>query len=126
MAGVAAMYVMGAVLAVKADRENDYLEMAKWMNALFLEHGALEIAENWEDDVPDGEQTDFRRAVAAEKDEKIVFSWITWPDKATHDAAHAKIMADERMNDIPADMPFDGKRMIYGGFRTIYHASKGD
>ena len=118
------MYVMGAVLGVKADREDEYLELSRWMNAMFLEYGAIEIAENWEVDVADGEQTDFRRAVAAEPDEKIVFSWITWPDKETHDAAHERMMQDERMQKMPEDMPFEGKRMIFGGFRNIYHGKK--
>ena len=118
------MYVTGAVLGVKADRQADYLEMARWMNEMFIEYSALEVTENWEVDVADGEQTDFRRAVAAAKDEKIVFSWITWPDKETHDAAHEKMMQDERMQNMPEDMPFDGKRMIFGGFETIYHGRK--
>ena len=118
------MYVMGAVLGVKADRRDDYLEMARWINAMFLEYGALEVTENWEVDVADGEHTDFRRAVAAEPDEKIVFSWIVWPDKETHDAAHEKMMQDERMQEMPEDMPFDGKRMIFGGFEQIYRGAK--
>ena len=114
------MYVMGAVLAVPAENKDKYLEMATWMGDMFREFGALEVFENWEDDVKDGQQTDFRRAVAAKDGEKIVFSWIVWPDKATSDAAHEKMMQDERMKDGPADMPFDGMRMIYGGFDNIY------
>lgn len=118
------MYVQGAVLGVKGDRQDDYLEMARLMGEMFIEFGALEVAENWEEDVPDGNQTDFRRAVAAEKDEKIVFSWIVWPDKATSDAAHEKMMQDERMQGMePPDM-MDGKRMILGGFRQVYRTSK--
>ncbi len=115
------MYVMGAVLAVKASRQADYLTMAQQMSDIFVEYGALEVTENWEVDVKDGKHTDFRQAVKAEADEKIVFSWIVWPDKQTHDEAHQKMMQDERMQDIPADMPFDGKRMIFGTFKNILH-----
>ncbi|MFL0357107.1 DUF1428 domain-containing protein [Erythrobacter sp. GH1-10] len=114
------MYVMGAVLAVPEDRRDEYLEMARWMGDMFREFGALEVTENWENDVPDGEHTDFRRAVAAKPGEKIVFSWIVWPDKETHDSAHEKMMQDERMQEMPSDMPFDGKRMIFGTFDNIY------
>jgi len=117
------MYVQGAVLGVKGDRRDDYLEMARVMDEMFIEFGALEVSENWENDVPDGQVTDFRRAVAAEADEKIVFSWIIWPDKETSDAAHEKMMQDERMQDMePPDM-MDGKRMILGGFDQIFHAT---
>mgnify|MGYP000020552278 CR=1 FL=1 len=114
------MYVMGAVLAVPEGKEAEYLEMARWMGDMFIEFGALEVTENWEDDIKDGEHTDFRRAVAAEPGEKIVFSWIVWPDKASSDAAHERMMQDERMQGPPTDMPFDGKRMIYGSFRQIF------
>ena len=118
------MYVQGAVLGVKGDRQEDYLEMARTMGEMFVEYGALEVSENWEEDVPDGKQTDFRRAVAAEQGEKIVFSWIVWPDKATSDAAHEKMMQDDRMMEMePPDM-MDGKRMILGGFNQIYRAFK--
>lgn len=118
------MYVQGVVLGVKADRQDDYVEMARMMDDMFIEYGALEVSENWEEDVPDGEQTDFRRAVAAEPDEKIVFSWAIWPDKETSDAAHQKMMQDERMESMePPDM-MDGKRMIMGGFKQIYRVTK--
>ena len=113
------MHVMGAVLAVPEDRKDDYLKLATWMGDMFREFGALEVFENWEEDVKDGEQTDFRRAVAAKPGEKIVFSWIVWPDKATSDEAHEKMMQDERMSQA-TEMPFDGKRMIFGSFENIY------
>ncbi len=118
------MYVQGAVLGVQGDRQDDYLKMARLMGEMFIEFGALEVTENWEADVPDGKQTDFRKAVAAEEGEKIVLSWIVWPDKATSDAAHEKMMQDERMQSM--DMPdfMDGKRMILGGFSQIYRASQ--
>lgn len=114
------MHVMGAVLAVPEGKKTEYLEMARWMGEMFREFGAIEVAENWEDDVKDGEQTDLRKAVKAEDGEKIVFSWIVWPDKKTCDAAHENMMQDERMQQMPAEMPFDGSRMIFGSFENIY------
>jgi uncharacterized protein YbaA (DUF1428 family) len=118
------MYVQGFVLAVKGDRKDDYIEVAKTMGAIFMEFGALEIVESWENDIPDGEQTDFRKAVAAEPGEKIVFSWAIWPDKAACDAAHEKMMQDERMQDMEMPDMIAGKRMILGSFDQIYRAQK--
>ena len=114
------MYVQGAVLGVTADREADYVELAEYMGQIMLDYGAIEVIENWELDVPDGEHTDFRRAVKAEPSEKIVFSWVAWPSKEFHEEAEKKMMQDERMQKFPDNMPFEGKRMIVGGFRTIY------
>jgi uncharacterized protein YbaA (DUF1428 family) len=82
---------------------------------LFKEFGAARMVENWGDDVPDGKVNDFKGAVQAEEGEVVVFSWMEYADKATRDAAGQKMMSDERMKDM-FDMPFDGKRMIYGGF----------
>jgi uncharacterized protein YbaA (DUF1428 family) len=88
---------------------------------VFIELGATRVVECWGDDVPDGKITDFRRAVAATADEAVAFSWVEWPDKATRDAGHtrmAKLMdTDPRFRDNP--MPFDGKRMIFGGFTPV-------
>jgi len=81
--------------------------------------GALEQMEAWEADVADGKVTDFRRAVKLSPGEKVVFSWVVWPDKATADASHDKMMADPRFEEMGSDMPFDGKRMVYGGFEPI-------
>ncbi|WP_298302225.1 DUF1428 domain-containing protein [uncultured Erythrobacter sp.] len=120
------MYVQGFVIGVKSDRKDDYIEVANKMGALFMEFGALEIVENWENEVPDGEQTDFRKAIAAEPDEKIVFSWAVWADKASCDAAHEKMMQDERMQSMEMPDMIDGKRMILGSFDQIYRASKQD
>ena len=120
------MYVMGAVLGVKPDRKEEYLELARLMGDMFIEYGALEVTENWEADVSEGEHTDFRRAVAAQDGEQILFSWILWPDKATAVSGHDKMMQDERMQKMPAEMPFDGKRMIFGGFEQIYRKTKAD
>lgn len=118
------MYVMGVVLAVPEGNKEEYLTMARQMGELFMDYGAIEILENWEVDVPDGNSTDFRKAVAAEEGEKIVFSWAIFPDKETSDRAHTDMMQDDRMKDAPTSMPFDGKRMIIGGFENIYSAGK--
>lgn len=118
------MYVQGFVLGVKGDRQEDYLKVARAMGEMFIDHGALEATENWEADVPDGEVTDFRKAVAAEPHEKIVFSWIIWPDKETCDAGTASMMEDERMKAMEWPEVMDGKRMILGSFDQIYRAQK--
>lgn len=114
------MYIQGFVIPVPEGNKDSYRAMAEAMNAIFGEYGAIEIVEAWEEDVPDGEHTDFRKAVNAAPGEKIVFSWVIWPDKATFDEAHEKIWRDERMKEPPSGMPFDGKRMIFGGFSPIY------
>jgi uncharacterized protein YbaA (DUF1428 family) len=87
------------------------------MAAIFKEYGATRVVETWGDDVPEGKITDFRRSVQATPDETVVLSWVTWPDKAARDAGWAKMMQDSRM--AAHDMPFDGKRMIYGGFEAL-------
>lgn len=112
------MYIQGFLIPVSAENEGDYLALARSFDQLLMDYGAIEVVEAWEDDVPDGKVTDFRRAVAAQAGEKVVFSWIIWPDKETAKAAEEKMMADETMPD-PSTMPFDGKRLVYGGFRSI-------
>ncbi|HSC19156.1 MAG TPA: DUF1428 domain-containing protein [Rhizomicrobium sp.] len=107
-------YVDGFVIAVPTEKKQDFIDHARQMDQLFIEFGATRVIECWGDDVPDGKQTDFKRAVQAKNDETIVFSWVEWPDKATRDAAMEKFRTDSRMQ--PHDMPFDGKRMIFGGF----------
>ena len=92
---------------------------------MFKEFGARRMVETWGDDVPDGKVTDFRRAVKAEEDETIVFSWIEYPDRATRDAANEKLMSDPRMKEFTGDMPFDGTRMIFAGFEPIVEAGPG-
>jgi uncharacterized protein YbaA (DUF1428 family) len=112
-------YVDGFIIPVKkADRETYRAYAAKY-DAVFREFGALSIVEAWGDDVPEGELTSFPRAVQANEDETVVFSWIVWPDKAARDAGNAKVMEDPRMQEAMRSAPFDGKRMIYGGFETI-------
>ena len=86
---------------------------------MFQDFGVQRHVEAWDSDVPEGKVTDFRKAVEAKEDEKVVFSWFEYPDKATRDAANEKMMSDPRMKEMGADMPFDGKRMIMGGFDAI-------
>lgn len=96
--------------------------IASWQQSaapLFKEFGALRVVECWADDVPDGKLTDFRMAVKAESDEEVVFSWIEYPSKEVRDAANATMMADPRMKAFGDSMPFDGKRMIFGGFLPL-------
>ncbi len=113
-------YVDAFVAAVPTNNKEAYLRHAEIAADVFKEFGALQIAECWGDDVPKGEVTDFYGAVQAKDDESIVFSWITWPDKATRDNAMSKVMEDPRMQETDAAMPFDGSRMLLGGFDMIY------
>jgi uncharacterized protein YbaA (DUF1428 family) len=110
-------YVDGFVAPVTPGNKAAYTKMAQTAAGKFLEFGALRSSENWGEDVPDGTVTDFKRSVLAEGDENVVFSWVEWPDKATRDAGWAKIMSDDSMQ--PDDMPFDGKRMFWGGFKPV-------
>lgn len=116
-------YVSGFVLAVPKANKDKFIAHAEHADPIFVEMGATRVLECWEDDVPDGKLTDFRRAVQATADEAVVFSWMEWPDKATCDAAMRKIMApdfkDDRMDPEKNPMPFDGKRMIFGGFQSV-------
>jgi uncharacterized protein YbaA (DUF1428 family) len=113
------MYIQGFIVPVPADKQDEYRDVANKFWPIAQELGATEHVEAWELDVPDGQQTDFRRAVQLGDGEKVVFSWVIWPDKATADAAHEKMMSDERMKEFTQDMPFDGKRMVFGGFEPI-------
>ncbi len=110
-------YVDGFLLAVPAANREIYLEHAAAAAPLFKEFGATRIVECWGDDVPDGKLTDFRRSVKAEDGEVVVFSWIEYPSKEVRDAAHQKMMSDPRMQSMK--MPFDGKRMVFGGFLPV-------
>jgi uncharacterized protein YbaA (DUF1428 family) len=114
-------YIDGFVIAVPTTNKQKFIDHARLADPVFMEKGATRILECWEDDVSDGKVTDFRRAVNAEDGESIVFSWIEWPDKATRTAAMEWMMG-EGMNDprmANNAMPFDGKRMIYGGFMPV-------
>jgi uncharacterized protein len=121
-------YIDGFVIAVPTANKQKFIDHAKWGDSAFMELGALRILECWADDVPDGKVTDFRRAVQAKSDESVVFSWIEWPDKATRDAAMAqletKMKTDDRLSPEKNPMPFDGKRMIFGGFAPVVTLEK--
>ncbi len=116
-------YIDGFVIAVPTANKQKFIDHAKSSDSVFMELGATRILECWGDDVPDGKLTDFRRAVQATADETVVFSWIEWPDKVVRDAAMSKMEAlmqtDDRFNPAKNPMPFDGKRMIYGGFAPL-------
>ena len=105
------------VIAVSTGNKPAYLDHSRACTVLFKEFGATSVTECWGEDVPDGKLTDFKKAVALKDDETVAVGWITWPDKATRDAAWEKLMNDERMSKL--DMPFDGKRMIFGGFEVL-------
>ncbi|MEM8548799.1 MAG: DUF1428 domain-containing protein, partial [Pseudomonadota bacterium] len=96
-----------------------YLRHAETSAVVFKEYGAMEVVECWGDDVPDGEVTSFPLAVQAREGETVVFSWVVWPSKAVRDAGYEKMMSDPRMSEENNPMPFDGKRMIFGGFNRI-------
>jgi len=113
-------YVDGFVIAVPAANKDAYLAQARQALPLFKEYGVLRMVECWGDDVPEGKVTDFRGAVKATADEVVVFSWIEWPSKAVRDAGMKRMMEDPRMKGM--SMPFDGQRMIFGGFRPILDA----
>ena len=112
-------YVDGFVLAVPTANKQKFIDHATKGDSVFAEYGATRILKCWGDDVPDGKQTDFRRAVKAKDDESVVFSWIEWPDKATRDAGMEKAMQDPRLKPDVNPMPFDGMRLIYGGFSPV-------
>jgi uncharacterized protein YbaA (DUF1428 family) len=112
-------YVDGFVVAVPKQNLEAYKDLARRAGEVWKEYGALSYVECIGDDVPYGELTSFPRAVQAKDDEVVVFSWITYESRESRDAINAKVMADPRLKDEMANMPFDGKRMIYGGFRTF-------
>lgn len=111
-------YVDGFLIPVAPDQKDAFFDLARRAAPVFLEHGATRVVEAWGDDLPDGKVTDFNRATKVTDGEKVVFSWIEWPSRQVRDAGQAKVMADPRMQD-PGTVPFDGKRMIFGGFLPI-------
>ena len=117
-------YIDGFVIAVPTANKEKFLAHATGFDPMFLEFGATRVLECWGDDVPRGKLTDFFRAVQAGDDEAVVFAWVEWPDKATRDAGVKKMMEDPRMDPSASEMPFDGKRMIFGGFETILELSR--
>jgi uncharacterized protein YbaA (DUF1428 family) len=121
-------YIDGFVIAVPTANKQKFIDHAKLADSAFIDLlGATRVVECWGDDVSDGKLTDFRKAVQAEADETVVFSWVEWPDKETRDAAMAKMTewmsspegADPRLDPGKNPMPFDGKRLIFGGFRPV-------
>jgi len=113
-------YVDGFVIAVPTANKEKFRQFGEEFDQLFRKHGATQVVEAWGEDVQKGKATDFYKAVKAKDDETIVFSWIFWPDKATRDAGNERVMADmEAMGAEAGKMPFDGKRMIYGGFDVL-------
>lgn len=116
-------YVDGFVVAVPAANRESYRRHAAEAAPLFKEFGATRMVECWGDDVPDGKVTSFPMAVKAKADETVVFSWIVWPSKEVRDAGNRKMMEDPRMKDMDmSKMPFDGQRMIFGGFEVLLEA----
>ncbi|MFN3937253.1 MAG: DUF1428 domain-containing protein [Gemmobacter sp.] len=115
-------YVDGFVAAVPDGNREAYRAHAQTAAAVFREHGALQVVECWGDDVPDGKLTSFPMAVKCQPGETVVFSWILWPSREVRNAAWEKARTDPRFADGAMEMPFDGKRLIYGGFRMILDA----
>ena len=125
-------YIDGFVIAVPAANKQRFEQHARTGDSVFIGLGALRVMECWADEVPQGKLTDFRRAVQATEDEEVVFSWIEWPDKATRDAAYEVMKgwmadpstADPRMDPARHPMPFDGTRLIFGGFAPLVELSR--
>jgi uncharacterized protein YbaA (DUF1428 family) len=115
-------YVDGFVAAVPTANREAFRKHAADAAPVFKEHGALKVVECWGDDVPDGKVTSFPMAVKCEPGETVVFSWIVWPSRQVRDAGMAKVMADPRVQADANPMPFDGKRVIYGGFEVVVEA----
>lgn len=115
-------YVDGYLIPVPNAKKEDYRRLAEKAATVFKDHGALTVVECWGDDVPEGKVTSFPMAVKRKDDETVVFSWITWPSKAVRDAGMKKAMEDPRMDQDMKNMPFDGQRMIFGGFQVIVTA----
>jgi uncharacterized protein YbaA (DUF1428 family) len=118
-------YIEGFVAAVPTKNKDAYRKHVQESEPLFKKLGATRMVETWENDVPKGEVTDFKKAVQAKPDESIVFSWIEYPDRAARDAANEKMRTDADMNEMSASMPFDGQRMIFGGFAPIVFEGHG-
>ena len=114
-------YVDGFVLAVPSANREAYRKLAETAAKVFKECGALQVVESWGDDVPEGKVTSFTMAVQRKSDEAAVFSWVMWPDKKTRDAGMKRFMEHPAIKD-NKDMPFDGQRMIFGGFEVIVQA----
>ena len=117
-------YVDGFVIPVPAGKKDAYRDMSAGAAKIFKEYGAVRVVECWGDDVPDGKVTDFKRAVKAEPGETVVFAYIVFKSRAHRDRVNAKVMKDPRLADSMSEktMPFDAKRMVYGGFTVLVDA----
>ena len=114
-------YVSGYLIPVPDDKRDAYVDCARKAWEIFRDYGTIEVMEAWGDDVPEGKRTDFRRAVDLQAGETVVFSWMLWPDRATCKTCEASMETDPRWQEIGADMPFDGTRMIWGSFAPVFH-----
>jgi len=112
-------YIDGCVAAVPTKNKQLYLKHSAAAAEIFKEYGALGLVECWGDDVPEGKVTSFPMAVKRKEDETVVFSWITWPSREIRNTGMEKVMKDSRMQPDTNPMPFDGKRMIFGGFEVL-------
>jgi uncharacterized protein YbaA (DUF1428 family) len=112
-------YVNGMVAAVPNTNKGAYEAMARDMKPVFIRHGATQVVDCWGDDVPAGEGTSFPKAVQCKADETVAFSWISWPDKTTAEQGMKAAMVDPEMVEKMGQLPFDGNRLIYGGFEQI-------
>jgi|SRR5262252_7876057 len=115
-------YIDGFVAAVPSAKRDTYKMHAEKAAVVFKEHGALKVVECWGDDVPDGKLTSFPMAVKKQADETVVFSWIVWPSRRVRDEGMKKVMADPRVQPDVNPMPFDAKRLIFGGFEVLVEA----
>jgi len=115
-------YVDGFIAAVPTAQREQYLKHAEIAAAIFKENGALSVVECWGDDVPQGKVTSYPMAVKLKEDETVAMGWIIWPDKASRNAGMDKMMQDSRMQPDVNPMPFDGQRMVYGGFEILLKA----
>ncbi len=118
------MYISGLVIPVPEENMESYRRWAQKSAEIFKRYGCIEIVESWEDNVPVGKQTDFRRAVAAKAGEKIVFSWLIWPDKESFYASESK-MHEDKVLETSEDIPFDASRLIYGCFQPLHTMGRG-
>ncbi len=114
-------YVDGYVVPVPLEKKEEYLKQSRSLIPVYKEYGVLEIYENWGDDVPEGKLTSFQKAVQCQEGEVVVFSWMVWPSKEARDEGWKRLYDDPRMQPGDVPMPFDGKRLIYGGFETVIH-----
>jgi uncharacterized protein YbaA (DUF1428 family) len=114
-------YVAGFLIPVPDGKKEAYVESARKAWEIFREYGATEVMEAWGDEVPEGKRTDFRRAVDLQEGETVCFSWMVWPDKETFRKCEASMETDSRWQEM-GEMPFDGKRMIWGSFVPVFEA----